>query len=63
MSELDVLGYKLNEGLLLFDEIGIKVNIIETRGLNKTFNDSLSEPRILKVDFNENNANVVIGYF
>lgn len=63
MSELDVLGYKLNEGLLLFDEIGIKVNIIETRGLNKTFNDSLSEPRILKVDFNENNANVVVGYF
>lgn len=63
MSELDVLGFKLNEGLLLFDEIGIKVNIIETRGLNKTFNDSLSDPRILKVDFNENNANVVVGYF
>ena len=61
MKKKDVLGLPLDEGLKLLNDYNITIS--KTYGLNKKFNQNLSEPRILKVLFTDNSVNLVVGYF
>ena len=61
LKEKDVLGLPLDEGIKLLNDYNITIS--KTYGLNKKFNQNLSEPRILKVLFTDNSVNLVVGYF
>ena len=63
MTQVDVLGFKLEEGLKILKKNNYIVNINETIGLNKNFTKDLYEPRIIKCELTEDIANIIISYF
>ena len=63
MSQVDVLGFKLDEGLTILKNHNYDVKIYETIGLNKNFTKDLDEPRIIKCELTEDIANIIVSYF
>lgn len=64
MHRNDILGYSLEEGLLLLKEnSNKKIEIKETLANKNKNNTELVEPRIIRCIETENNFNVVISYF
>lgn len=63
MQYPDLLGFTLEEALKILKEDNFQVNIYEAKGLNKNFTKDLFEPRIIKLEFIDSVANIIVSYF
>ncbi len=65
LKNLDVVGFKLQEGLdIIKKKYASNIEIIETTGLSRYKVENLEEPRILKVSKSDNGTiEVVISFF
>lgn len=64
MKDLDVVGFKLEEGLqIIRSNTNRDINILKTQGFKKEEIKNLIEPRILKVITKDDRIDVIIGYF
>ncbi len=47
-------GFLLNEAIEILEKQNYEVKVIYTNGLNRKFNENLSEPRVIKITQDEN---------